>query len=247
MTRSTSPFVLFSVAALLATVGSASAQTPEPAPRNVTVSPATIYAPPGFDSNDNTQVVLAGMLPNTCYRAGPDAKVRVDKRAQKIFIANEAYLYPADMCLMMEVPFSKVVNIGMLPPGEYTVYIEDARGGAREMTTLPVALAHTRDADDQVYAVAESATVIRGGRTRSLILSGYLTGGCMHLKEVQVLYRRAGIVEVLPIATVDHVNQCTYQLTRFERKIELNTSWTGEALLHVRSLNGNALNVITRL
>ncbi len=62
---------------ILPLLGASFARADEPAaPPLVSVTVRAVYAPSGFDDNDEAQVVLDGFLPNTCYRLAPNAATR---------------------------------------------------------------------------------------------------------------------------------------------------------------------------
>src|SRR4051812_23862670 len=73
------------------------------APRLVRAPVEKVYAPFGFDDNDNSEVVIHGHFPNTCYKTGP-ATALVDSNAKTITIDAQSYLY-GGVCAQMVVPY----------------------------------------------------------------------------------------------------------------------------------------------
>src|SRR4051794_25152 len=83
--------------------GSAWAEDSFPAPKLVNNPSDEIFAPPGFDENDNAQIVAYGQLINTCYKAAPP-DVEVDKGRKQIRVTTRAYLYEGCWCLQVIIP-----------------------------------------------------------------------------------------------------------------------------------------------
>ena len=77
ITKMGKSFVVASTLGMLAHVAFAEAQTV------VNVAIKTIYAPVGFDDNDQATVVVEGYLPSSCYKLD-DAKANIDQINKKI-------------------------------------------------------------------------------------------------------------------------------------------------------------------
>lgn len=210
--------------------------------------PEAAFAPPGFDSNDHSQVVLAGTFMNTCFKAGP-ASADVDPLTRTIRVTQKAYYMDSSWCLQMLVPYTTTVDIGILPPGNYTVKLIGEQKQEKTMEMLPISTGNESvGPDDQLYAIADEVSYSKGMMT----LKGRLPGACTRLKDIQVLVRKANIVEVLPvIETVSSRNgalACSEDFVSFEKQVAVNLpAWKGRALFHVRSLNGQALNKVVEL
>jgi hypothetical protein len=214
-------------------------------PRLLDVTPTRVFAPPGFDSNDNAQLVLAGEFPNTCFRMGP-AEARVDVERKRIFVRSRAYYYPQGWCLQTLVPFDQTVELGVLPAGEYSVHVE----GERDLRVkMPVALSVSGGPDDFLYALVDEGRteVVSEEGQQELIVAGKLTSSCMFIKELRTMYRARNVVEVLPIAEVRPNTICQPVLRPFEARVLLRRPWDGDTLVHIRSLNGKAVNRVVQL
>ncbi len=210
--------------------------------------PEAAFAPPGFDSNDHSQVVLAGTFMNTCYKAGP-ASADVDPLTNTIQVTQKAYYLDSSWCMQMLVPYTTTVDVGILPPGNYTVKLVGEQKQEKAMETLSIAMANDNlGPDDAFYAIADEVSYSKGVMT----LKGRLPGACTRLKEIQVLTRKANIVEVLPVLeSVSSGNgavACADDFMSFVKEVAVKLpSWKGRALFHVRSLNGQALNKVVEL
>lgn len=112
-------------------------------PGLVVVEPKEVFAPPGFDDNDNdnAQLVVAGSFPSNCCKAGP-LNSTVDIGKKEIRLRSEAYFQDNCWCLFVEVPFQQTVDLGVLPSGDYKVRAATRDGGHRAenaIEVLPVA------------------------------------------------------------------------------------------------------------
>lgn len=208
----------------------------EPRGMPVLVDVKSVYVPNGFDDNDEVQLMVEGTLPNTCYRISKTEST-YDDATKTVTIKQWARKFRAS-CLEIAVPFSLEVDLGQLPYGEFTVA---ARGAAPEK--LVVAEASSAGPDEYLYAPIESITISGGdGATRRGTLEGRFVSSCMRLKEVRVI-DSGKTVEVLPIAEMAEGEDCVSGETPFTQDFDLPAELTpGRHLLHVRSLNGKALN-----
>jgi hypothetical protein len=220
------------------------ASSPLPKPERVTIHAKHFFMPPGFDDNDNAQLVLSGMLPNTCYKSA-NPKVEIDEARKRIIVTPQAFFYPGCWCLQVLVPFTQTIDLGVLQQGNYTVTEMDERGSGLTRGTLPIAEARSGAPDDSLYAPIKAARIERRENELTLILSGQLSS-CMSFKEVKVMARVPNLIEVLPIAQEDGT-QCSGPARSFERSVALPALEHGTTLIHIRSLNGQSINLIEEL
>jgi hypothetical protein len=87
---------------------------------------------------------------------------------------------------------------------------------------------------------------VRANGTRQVRLSGSLPSSCATLKEVKVIHKNADVFEVLPSVEVPMNEICSPVLRPFQTTIDLGTATKGDALVHVRSLNGQAVNRVLK-
>ncbi len=196
----------------------------------------------GFDDNDNLQITVAGVFPSSCYKLGP-AKAEVDVHRGAIRVTQSAYFY-GGICVPVSVPFSETISLGMVKAGAYTV-VDTVSG--KTLGEVPVLRSTKPESDDFLYAPVTDASVIEVNKRPTLVLTGTFTDRCTKLKEVRIDYQKETVV-VLPIA--EHVNargECGAQLKRFQHTEPLNVGLTGTFLLHVRAMNGKAINKVVEL
>lgn len=212
------------------------ADDPVPNPP-VPVQANDVFIPDGFDDNDETQVVLDGYLPDTCYRMA-FVKSNLDRTSGKIKVTQYARKMSA-ICLPALVPFTSEARIGILPTGAYSVV-------SPGVATAPLRVKEASSAgpDDFFYAPIDSASVRfdEGKQAYVATVKGRFTTDCMEWQGVKVLDQ--GKVKVLlPILkTPDQGVSCQAGETGFEKEVVLPSMTPGRYLLHVRSLNGKAVN-----
>lgn len=212
-------------------------------PNTVNIALKKAFIPSGFDDNDRSQIAVEGLFPNTCYRVGPHA-IKVDEAYKTVTIQQQAYLY-GGMCLQMFVPFTQVIDLGLLSDGKYKIL--DAESGA-SLGSLDVAKSKNLGPDDFLYAPITDAYVTfqPSVKTNTLVLTGNFGDRCSDFEEIKVLYQDQ-VVVVQPVVKRTTENPCTPQPTRFLKTVELKQGVQGIHLLHVRSLNGQAINKMVDL
>lgn len=235
--------ITFSALTVLASLGlpSAFAETP----KKVIVKPSTVFAPVGFDDNDNAQIVFGGYFPNTCYKTAAPL-FSVEQGKNKIYITDRAYYQTIGDCLEIEVPYTQVVQIGALTPGKYEIYFESSKGGFFSSGKyLSVRAATRADEDDQMYAPVEQAYIdLKDIDEPKLVISGKFTNSCMKLKTVEFERMTDDILNVLPIATFIHQKECKSRLVPFHKTINLPRNLYGNSLIHIRSMGGHSVNIV---
>jgi hypothetical protein len=208
-------------------------------PHPINLLPTNTFAPPGFDDNDNAEVVLQGNYISSCFRTGVPI-VKVDQINFQIWIQSQTLYYQSSWCIRVLVPYTQEVDLGVLRQGLYTVNVADTQGRWHATARLPVAHAHTSAPDDFLYASATDARIEDGGLLR---LTGTFSNDCMSMGEVTLLYRAQNIIEVLPKVNVAQ-RACRDVLVPFESAVKLNSPWHGTTLVHIRTMNGHAINRI---
>jgi hypothetical protein len=235
--------ISFSLLAVMTSISLSQARAD--APKKIIVTPSTVFAPIGFDDNDNAQIVFGGYLPNTCYKTAAPL-FSVEQGKNKIYITDRAYYQTLGDCLDMEVPYTQVVQIGALTPGKYEIFFENTKGGFYSTGKSIIVKSATRaDEDDQMYAPIEQAYIdLQDIDEPKLVLSGKFTNTCMKMKKVEFERMREDILNVFPIATYVHQQQCRSRLVPFHKTIALPRNMYGNSLIHIRSMGGHSFNIV---
>jgi hypothetical protein len=204
------------------------------APLTVEVAPQDIFLPVGFDGNDNTQIVVAGEFPNTCYQSG---KLIAEVKGNRISLRQEARLHTSCWCAPIAVPYSQTVDLGILPIGNYTVQSAGLKAGV-----LTVARPRSSAPDDFFYAPVEEVVLDAGGARPTLTLRGTYPSDCMRIREIKVVEKN-NVVVVLPITDLREGTACAPRPVPFEETVVLERR-ARKTLVHIRSLNGQAINKV---
>lgn len=206
----------------------------------VQVPVRAIFVPAGFDDNDETVLVLDGFLPSSCYRLTTN-EAKVNEETGEIEVIQYARKFP-DPCLAVRVPFASEVRLGVLPSRDFTV-----RAQGTDPAPLAVKRATLASADDYFYAPVDAASVDFDSEAGAYVatLTGRLTSSCLAWDDIKV-EDQGTVYLVLPIIKkLDNGAACTEEEISFTKKVVLpGRPSQGRHLLHVRSLNGKAVNTM---
>ena len=222
-------------------------------PALISITPDHIFAPMGFDDNDNAQVVLDGELSDTCHKLGPTS-FKIDEANQRIYVQQQAYYYPGAWCAQVRVPYVQTLNLGLLRAGQYEIVTQREDGTLISASMLPVAAATTLSPDDHLYApvtdvfLEKSLGTLEGQDVfHTLFVSGSFNNSCMKFKEMKMIVRDNNVIEILPLVEMDKTGGCSQLVTEFNVGVSLKSIPKGRHLIHIRSLNGQSINRVADL
>jgi len=195
-----------------------------------------LYVPKGYDSNDTIELVVEGYLPNLCYK-NPDSTVEVKGSTVNISIVANSTDLGGAQCAEMIVPFSHVVNIGLLDKGNYNVVVNGKNDSSLFVTES------TSDAiDDELYANVHQIEQVPG--EQRIIVKGYHPSYCLEFDKFVVDDNGTDTYSVRPI-TKQVSDFCPKKMIPFEHEMKIPTNLKrNRILIHVRSMNGNSVNSI---
>ena len=209
-----------------------------------------VFTIKGFDDNDFIEVVAYGKLPSTCYKLA-DASGFVNPSTKEVSVKVNALRYDGDICLPMEIPYYKVIELGVMEKGSYNV---SAPGSVLDQTSLTVVESASPHVDDYLYAPVSSLAVTEVRAVTdsplkqvSLRLKGTfprMLVGCMVIKEIKSYYTPEHVAVILPIAEIKSDEQCVGYKHEFDVLYPLSEKLETPSLFHVRVMNGNAINQI---
>ncbi len=202
-----------------------------------------MYAPQGFDSNDNVQFVGEGLFRNTCYRPAPSTAA-IDLVTKTVTVGPVAYEY-SGFCLQVILPFQRVIDVGILPAGTWKV-MEAGSLSRVPLGEIQVNPALIESADDYLYAPISQTFFQQRGTSSSVLLSGEFSSNCLSLETVKVIIQKEVIV-LQPIAKLEPFLKCIEGKVLFSKKVSLGKIKPGRYLIHVRSMNGNAANTLVNV
>lgn len=212
---------------------------------NVSSSFHTLYIPGGFDTNDHVQIVGEGTFMNTCYRSAP-TEVAIDHSRKLIELSPKAYFYTGCFCSQVLVDHNRVIDLGLMKTGSPYQIVQNGGGkDGIQLGQLAIRAATKSDPDDFKYAPISQAFLSSRGGENTITLRGEFRNTCRTLADVIVKVEPKVIV-VQPISDVDEEREnrqdCEEGHFPFEEVVKVDGLKKGRYLLHVRSLNGTAIN-----
>lgn len=201
------------------------------------------YAPNGFDSNDNTEIIIEGYLPNACHKH-PKATSKVVGNEIEITVTAYKYDVTNPFCPPMIVPFLHSSMVGVLKPGQYKIFVN--RGTQYEKySEIEIYKASSETVDDFLYANIEFIQTIPG--TQKVALHGYQPSDCLEFDEVIYTHNSRDTYAILP--KMKQISQfCPFKRTPFYAEWDIpNDIQREKVLLHARKMSGQSFNMIYHL
>lgn len=204
-------------------------------PYTVDVKLGRAYVPKGFDDNDRIQIAVEGLFSNACFRVGPH-HVQVDVAKKTITVQQQAYQYGI-ICLQIIIPFTTFFDVGIVPAGSYAIIDSYSK---EKVGQLDVARSNNKGPDDFLYAPITDAYLLSEASKNKVVLNGSFPDQCSTMEEVRV-EDQGEVIVVRPLMKRNGEN-CVPAKTPFTKTVELQQKLHGLYFLHVRSLNGQAIN-----
>lgn len=204
--------------------------------KRVEVPAEHLYAPKGFDSNDNVELVVEGYLPNLCYQ-NPSTNVVVEEKKISVTLNAMKFTDESRLCAEMIVPFIHTFDVGVLDRGNYSVVVNEKVTGE-----LFVDEASSDAIDDYIYANVHSIDRIHG--EEKVLVKGYHPSDCLEFVGFEYLHNDLDTYSVLPIME-QVADFCPRKKTPFSYEFTVPRELKRDkVLLHVRALNGRSVNAI---
>lgn len=198
-----------------------------------------VFAPKGFDSNDSTEIVVSGMLPNLCYKS-PKAIAVVEGNSIKVRVT--AIHIRGAYCAQMFVPFIEVAQAGVLAPGNYGVEVTSQTAGLPLATEISVVQANSSSVDDFVYAHVDWIETFKNNR--KVVLHGYNPSDCFEIDTIEMVSNGKDAYSILPIMKQVR-DVCPIKKVPFAYEADVPTGLTArKILLHTRITNGKSVNAL---
>ena len=218
---------------MMASVGAMAQVTVEaPVPVN------HVFSPAGFDSDDHSEVVITGYLPNLCYKA-PMTKVEVHGKKVKLGVNALKVGKIGTYCPEMIVPFMHVVDIGVLDKGKYDVVVNE-NSEQQKLSKLIVSEAISDATEPEVFA--NVVNIERVGLGNKIVLKGYNPSDCFELKRVEIKDNGEDTYTILPY--MKQVRDfCPKKEIPFEYEVMVPKKLKADRiLLHVKIMDGKSVN-----
>jgi hypothetical protein len=201
-----------------------------------------IFVPKGFDSNDNVEIVITGILPNLCHKS-PKVKMNIKANKIELTLTSLYYHHSNPFCPEMVVPFKKVVEIGVLQKGNYKIVVNETTNWKIENSIMILA-AKDKQVDNYQYAYVDE--IQENVEKDVLTLRGYNPSDCYEIDKVTYISNGSDTYSVLP--KMKKVRDfCPMKMMPFSISWEVPHQLKAKnVLLHVRTLNGNSINKIIK-
>lgn len=199
-----------------------------------------IYVPAGFDSNDTTEVVVSGFLPNLCHKS-PTSEVETKGNKINIKITSLYYHESNPFCPEMVVPFVETVKLGLLNKGNYEILV-NGKSQWEMKEKINITQSTSSAVDDHNYAYVNY--VDKEQANGEVVLRGYNPSDCFELDKIEHRSNGKDTYSVLPI--MKQVRSfCPRKMVPFSYKWRVPSELESELiLLHVRTLDGKSVNSI---
>ncbi len=209
-------------------------------PVEVMVPIEDVYSPKGFDSNDNSQIIISGYLPNLCHRA-PKSIVKMEPGKVDIKIVSLKYDPSNPYCPEMIVPFVEAIDLGVMDKGVYDIVV-NGKSVFEKRASLSVDEASSDAVDEFVYAGVEY--IEKSAGSRRVVLKGYNPSDCFVLDEIDVMDNGKDVYSIMP--KMKQISDfCALKMVPFEYDFIVPEKLKADkVLLHVRSVQGKSVNSI---
>ena len=219
----------------------------------VPMVPDKVYVPIGFDTNDPTiEFVIEGDMPNSCYDVGP---IDYQVKNGKIYVQNYAIYRNDQLCMQMQVNYDRTIRLknykNSFQPGNYEIIAKANR--TKTLGAVPITKPKNKKGpkgtDNYLYAPVQEAYVRLENQVPTLVMRGRYPNSCMNIKKIKVKRQHDGeVLVVQPIAEMKQ-NDCPdsqeypFEVHKPLRKLPKE----GKTLVHIRALNGEAVNTFVNL
>jgi hypothetical protein len=199
-----------------------------------------IYVPTGFDSNDSSEVIVTGFLPNMCHKS-PSHKVEINGDKINIKVTSLYYHESNPFCPEVIVPFTESVTLGVMDKGNYQITV-NGKSPWTKKAKIMINESTSNSVDEHQYAYVEY--VEKEEASRVVTLKGYNPSDCFVLDKVDFISNKKDTFSVLP--KLKQIREfCPMKMVPFEYEVTVPTGLSAEkVLLHVRTMDGTSVNRI---
>lgn len=207
----------------------------------VSINLEKVFVPKGFDSNDNIEIVVTGELLNTCY-VRPYGEVKIEGNRVSIEMKATKLVGPDTACIWAVVPYLVSVPLGQLPQGRYEILVN--LGAASQTSLLNVDQPNSQSINNFTYA--NVTKIEKAPQPREIVIEGVHPSSCMEIERVDIVINENNdTYSVLPIIKQAQPI-CDRMVKPFSHKVALPATHQDMALVHVRKLDGTAINYLVK-
>ncbi len=210
------------------------------------IEPENIFIPSGFDSNDNVQIIVNGILPNPCYKV-QGIETKLNQKSKKIEIKIIGARTVGDICITILSEYTEVVNLGKLTTGKYKIKAIGRKSNIKK--TFNISEATTTNQDNYQYAQITAVKINNTdfeNHSAEISIDGNFRESCFSLDKMNLNITKDKVIEVLPIMKKTS-KMCQDVLVPFNYTLSTGPLVEGKYLVHVRSEKGTSLNTVIDL
>jgi len=210
------------------------------APAWVQIPVTNVYVPKGFDSNDDVQVIVSGVLPDLCYQS-PKASATIEEGIIKVVVEAIYDAPEGAACAQLARPFLEKASLKVLVAAEYQIQANVGTANLIEEKIL-ISQAASVDVNDHVYAGVDY--VEKTENSRKVVLYLNTPSDCYEFDRVEELSNGKDTFSVKPIMRKIR-RSCPVKVTEFKVDYIVPEELSAdEILLHVRTLQGDSYNTL---
>jgi hypothetical protein len=200
-----------------------------------------VFVPAGYDSNDNVQIVAEGTFADGCWSLH-ETPVATDLERHRITIKPSAHR-SGEVCVQPAIRFQELIHIGQLPAGQYEIVQGE---NAEHLGQISVASASTDKVDDHTYAPVSKVEFRSENHGTGIRLSGQFSSSCMEVEDVMISVQN-NVIVLQPIMNLRNELDCKKGTFPFKATTFIDFMQEGRYLLHVRTMDGLAINRIVEV
>jgi hypothetical protein len=206
--------------AILATNPALAAQTP--------AEISGVLAPREFSNQEHAEVIIEGIVPASCFAVSTTA-IKVEAGIIRV---TQYLTLKSEMCLWVEKSFQVNIDLGILKEGRFTIV------DGTSQKTIGRILVQNRPTLNQFAPIAEVRSI---SGTRSVLVNGIRSSGCIELSGLEIGEESDEVIVVHPRAQRNLRLPCTRQATPFTEIIELSER---VRLIQVKNVEGRSINLV---
>lgn len=201
-----------------------------------------VFVPKGFDSNDNSEIIVAGWYPNPCYEW---SRAIIQKQPMGVQIRLKAWVKQGmdTVCIDMAVPYMESIKLGPLQEGQSQLLLMAQKPEDNIKTKIDIAKAGSSSIDDHLYGQVKQVRAEDG----ALILEIEHPSDCITLDRIESISNGKNVCSILPIMKkVKDTCPRRPQIYDYRFEIPQGCLEAEKVLFHVRSLEGKAFNFLLK-
>jgi hypothetical protein len=203
--------------------------------REVDQAAEHVFVPNGFDSNDNSEIIVSGWYPNPCHEW---SRSIIHKHKNEVNIKLKALVKDGSdrVCIDMAVPFMESVKMGPMGQGDFQIHV-----GEKE-ASMHISKTDSGSIDDYIYGKVIHVT----SADQKLTIEMEKPSSCLVFDQFKVVYNGHDTCAILPIMKQTS-RTCPRDPSVFTQTLNIPGEClekSEKVLFHIRSLEGKSVNYL---